>query len=201
MLQTILIPNESPSESVPASPHRFSVDEFYRMADVGVFGSEARVELLDGLVIDMNPVYAPHAFSVDETLHQILRLLPQGWTARDEKPITLATSSPQPDITVMRGARRDYRHRHPGPADIGLLVEVSDSTLSLDRTAKAATYAAAGIPEYWIVNLNDRQVEVHRNPRTAPAHYADRLVIAEAGRVMLRLDGADVGEIVVANLL
>lgn len=200
-LSAVIVASPSPTSAGAATAHRFSVEDYYRMGDAGVFEPGARVELLDGLVIEMSPVNAPHAYSVGETFHHIQRILPPGWTAREEKPITLPTSAPQPDITVMRGSRRDYRHRHPGPADIGLLVEVADSTLTLDRTTKAAVYAAAGIPEYWIVNLIDRQVEVHRQPQAAAAQYADRFVVPQSGRVMLCLDGADAGEIAVADIL
>jgi Uma2 family endonuclease len=77
-----------------------------------------------------------------------------------QEPITTADSEPDPDVMVVRGARRNYRERHPGPGDVGLVVEVADTTLQRNRGVKLRLYAAAGIPTYWIVNQSERRIEV-----------------------------------------
>src|SRR5262249_62096530 len=90
---------------------------------------------------------------------------PAGWSARMEQPVRIpAYDEPEPDISIVRGANADYRSRVPGPADVAMLVEVSDSTLGQDQGLKLAAYARDGIPVYWIVNLVDRQVEVYTRP-------------------------------------
>src|SRR5437016_4994181 len=93
-----------------------------------------------------------------------VRVLPAGWDLRVQSAITLTESEPEPDFAIVRGDESAYLTRHPTTADIGLVVEVSDSTLPGDRDDKGRIYARAGIPCYWIVNLVDRQVEVHTLP-------------------------------------
>jgi Uma2 family endonuclease len=131
------------------------------------------------------------------------RALPPGWIVRTQSPITLEQSEPEPDVVVARGELRDYAQRHPGPVDLALVIEVADSTLEFDRQQKAIVYAAAKIPEYWIVNLVDRQLEVHREPQAASTGHEYRLreIIPASGRVKLVIAGQQVGELKVADLL
>lgn len=112
-----------------------------------------------------------------------------GWHVRNQAPVTLSESEPEPDLTVVRGSRGDYRTRHPGAQDVALVIEVPDTTLATDRL-KARTYAAAGIAEYWIVNLADRCVEVHRNPKVGEASYGTRETIRESQALSV-VGGAD----------
>jgi Uma2 family endonuclease len=188
----------SPAAEETVRVHRFSVEQYYRMAAEGILSPDDRVELLDGVIVDMNPVYAPHVGSVEATRDKLTALLPKGWIVREEKPVSLGGSDPQPDLAVVRGARRDFWRRHPTGSEIGLLVEVADTTVRRDREFKAAIYAAAGVPEYWIVNLVDRQLEVYTKPvppeSDAPARYLSQQVIAADGNVVLRLAGHVVGE-------
>jgi Uma2 family endonuclease len=160
---------------------------------------------LDGLIVDMNPIYAPHASSVEKTRKQLEQLIPRGWVVRVQQPVTLRRSEPQPDVTVARGSDEDFEERHPGPKEIALLVEVADTTLRTDRTTKARIYAAAGVPEYWIVNLVDRQVEVYRDPqprkKRKAAGYAAQIVTPAEGVLPVTLEGELWGEIAVAHLL
>ena len=91
--------------------------------------------------------------------------MPAGWDIRIQSAITLDDSEPEPDVAVVLGDDSTFRRRHPIPADIGLVIEVSESSLAQDRTEKYAIYARANIANYWIVNLVDAQVEVFSQPR------------------------------------
>jgi Uma2 family endonuclease len=114
----------------------------------------------------------------------------------------LAESEPEPDLAVVRGDENTYLHRHPGPADVALLVEVADSTLDRDRADKARIYGQAGVPVYWIVNLVDRQVEVYTSP-TGPtgAGYTSRQDLRPGALVPLALPGLALPGVAVAALL
>jgi Uma2 family endonuclease len=190
--------------SPPLTPHRFAVDQYHRMIESGVFSDGDRVELLEGLILEMTPIGIPHRYTVQELMKRIMRLLPETWDIFVGQPITLATSEPQPDLTVVRGKNSDYPDRNPGPGDIGLIIEVADSSLQIDRGTKSRIYAAAGIPEFWIVDVANRQVEIHRDPRPAEAGsaaYQSCEVIAATGKLPLVLDGRSYGEIAVADIL
>jgi Uma2 family endonuclease len=198
------LPLAAPS-SPGLTPYRFTVDQFLQTAELGIFLPEDRVELIEGQVIHMTPMGDPHEVALLLAEETIANLLPAGWHIRGQMSIRLASSLPVPDLVIARGKIRDYRRRKPGPADIGLLIEISDSTLAGDRKVKGPLYAGAGIVEYWIVNLNDEQVEVHRQPQPPKdgieASYADRQVIDAKGSVKFNLDGREVGSIKVADLL
>ncbi len=158
---------DSATQSRPAAPtrRRFTVAEYYAMAEAGIFSPEERVELLDGDVIVMAAVLDWHAFVVD-WLNENLMLPLQGRAqVRIQNPTRLNDySEPEPDVMLLR--RRDdfYRSGHPAPADVLLLIEVSDSSLPFDCNQKLPRYAAAGIPEVWIVNRPDRRIESYADP-------------------------------------
>jgi Uma2 family endonuclease len=130
-------------------------------------------------------------------------LLGERWLVDPEICIGLPTSVPEPDVTVYRGRLEDYLSRRPNPGDVGMLVEVADSTLSRDRNWKRRIYAKAGIPVYWIVNLIDRVVEVYSHPSAegASADYRPRVTFEENSRVPVVLDGTAIGEILIADIL
>jgi Uma2 family endonuclease len=182
---------------------RFSVDEYHRMVASGVLTASDRVQLVNGWIVEMPPIGPEHSTSTSLAEAALLAYLPSGWILRIQDPITLPTGEPEPDLVAARGAIRDYSKRHPGPGDIGLVVEVADATLSFDRAEKAAEYAAAGIVEYWIINVVDRQAEVHRHPQTAQtgSEYRSREVFDEATSVDFMLDGQQLAKIRVADLL
>ena len=144
---------------------RFTVAEYYAMAEAGIFSPEERVELLDGDVILMAAVLDWHAFVVDWLNENFVLSLQGRAQVRIQNPTRLNEySEPEPDVMLLR--RRDdfYRSGHPAPADVLLLIEVSDSSLSFDRNQKLPRYARAGIPEVWIVNRSDRRIEAHADP-------------------------------------
>ncbi|HZW32463.1 MAG TPA: Uma2 family endonuclease, partial [Isosphaeraceae bacterium] len=134
--------------------------------------------------------------------HQALSgRLPAGWSARMEQPVRIpAYDEPEPDISVVRGASADYRSRVPDPADVALLVEVSDTTLVQDRGLKLAAYAKDGIPVYWIVNLVDRQVEVYTRPLKA-GRYRSRKDYKPGQQVPVVIAGQPLRPIAVDDIL
>lgn len=144
---------------------RWTVEEYHRMIAAGIFAPGQRLELLDGQIIEMIPQEPPHASQTSSISNDfVLWFASKAWI-RCQLPVTLSENSePEPDIAVVRIDPNRYRDRHPSPSDIFLIIEIADSTLSYDRNRKAKLYAKANIPEYWIVNLNQRQVIVLRQP-------------------------------------
>ncbi len=151
---------------VEATPyHRFTVEDYYRLEEVGILPPDTRVELLNGQVLDMLPI-GPFHSGIGSRLHALFASLANGrWIVRSQYPIRLDDQSePIPDLALVKPRADYYTERHPEPADILLLVEVADSSVNFDQGAKLAAYARAGISEYWIVNLKTKSVEVHRGP-------------------------------------
>ena len=164
---------------------RWTRAEYERMIDAGIFDSEERAELIGGEVLVMTPQKSPHATAVSLTLEALRVAFGSGHHVRAQLPLALdPDSEPEPDVAVVPGSPRDYRHAHPTTAL--LVVEVSDSTLALDRDRKGSLYARAGIVEYWIVNLVDGVLEVYRDPESVrEARYGF------AYRTVQRLGGPD----------
>jgi len=145
--------------------HHFSVKDYYRMAETGVLRPDARVELLDGRIIDMSPI-GPFHGGVTNHLNEIFTTASRGRCGTSvQNPLHLDDhSEPQPDLMLLKPAADFYRKRHPVPEDVFLLVEVSDTTLELDREEKLPAYGRAGVAEVWIVDLNHATIEVYREP-------------------------------------
>ena len=146
------------------------------MAETGVLQPDARVELLDGEIIDMSPIGSFHG-GVTNCLNEIFTAASKRrWVTAVQNPVRLDDhSEPQPDLVLLKPTPDFYRRQHPGPADVYLLIEVSDSSLSIDREAKLPAYGRAGIAEVWIVNLIDQTVEVYREPHFAG--YASKVIL------------------------
>jgi len=141
--------------------------EYDRMAEAGIFSQDDRVQLIDGDVVTMTPQNSPHASAIGKTERALERLFGMNVWVRVQMPLIVdPDSEPEPDLVVVPGTPYDYRDEHPRSAL--LAVEVSDTTLALDRDRKRAIYARAGIQEYWIVNLAERCLEVYRDPAAAP---------------------------------
>ena len=162
----------------------------------GTFSKNDRFELIEGTLVAKLTKEPSHSTGSELSGDAIRRLLPAGWHVRIEKPVRIPArdSMPEPDVSVARGAIRDYEERDPGPEDVALVVEVSLTTLRADR-ALAATYVDGGIPVYWLVNLSDRQLEVFTPGGTAPA------ILAETDTVELVIAGQTVFQIRVIDLL
>lgn len=139
----------------------WSLEDFERAADVGLFAGE-KLELIEGEVVEKMTQKPPHAWALQAMTRYLERACPTSHVVRSQLPLILEQSKPEPDVAVVQGSFNDFRQTHPTSAV--LVVEISDTTLALDRTTKAALYARAGIAEYWIVNLPDRVLEIHRQP-------------------------------------
>jgi Uma2 family endonuclease len=164
--------------------HRFTRDEYRAMADAGLF-QDQRVELIEGEIIDMAPQNNPHMVAIGLTQRALTRAFPESsFWIRIQGPLHLGTDNePEPDLVIVPGTPRDYQDH---PTSALLIVEVSESTLSFDRTRKSRLYAEAGIADYWILNLVDRQLEVCRNPRQDSAKtwsYADTRTLTPADTI------------------
>ena len=145
--------------------HWISVDEYERMGRAGIFGNDARLELLEGEIYEMPPIGSPHAACVKYLSALLNRLFNGKLIVSTQDPIRLDDfSEPQPDIALLRWRDDFYRHAHPTPADVLLVIEVADSTVESDRSYKVPLYAKAGIPEAWLVNLPDEAIELYAEP-------------------------------------
>lgn len=143
----------------------FTIEEYHKMADVGILAPGDRYELIKGEIIKMTPIKSTHAGFVNFLLEHLIVTLHQKYTVIGKNPVHLSPySEPEPDIVVAHYREDRYRSAHPSPADILLIIEVADSTLDYDRGVKKALYAEAGIPEYWIVNIPEKQVESYCQP-------------------------------------
>lgn len=192
-----------PLQGLQAGFRRFTVAEYHKLIEDGTLTEDDNLELLEGYLVHKMARNPPHDGTLNRLTRQLARWLPSNWQYRIQMAITLAESEPEPDAAVVRGSDRDFDVSHPTPADFGIVVEVSDSTLDADRRDKGRIYARAGIPEYWIVNLPDARIEVYTQPQSAdptPA-YATRTDFAKADAVPLTLDGRVVAHVPVADLL
>jgi len=151
---------------------RFTVDEYHRMGEAGIFHEDDRVELLDGQIVEMTPIGPGHAGCVDTCNRLLSSLVGGGAIIRVQSPIRLGdTSEPQPDLTLLTVRADMYRRAHPTPRDVLLVIEVADTSLEYDRDVKLRAYARSGIREAWLVNLPADGIEIHRQP--GPNGYAD----------------------------
>jgi len=151
-----------------ATKHRFSVEDYYRMGETGLLGPDARVELLDGEIIDMSPIGPSHGGVVSRLLRLFARMSSGRFLLTVQNPVRLDEhSEPQPNLMLLKALPDDYTTRHPGPRDVLLLIEVAGSSLAYDRGTKLPAYGRSGISEVWIVNLEDETIEVYREPHLA----------------------------------
>jgi Uma2 family endonuclease len=194
-------PATSPS-AVPFSTaelYRINVSEYERLMALGAL-DDSGIELIDGYLVRKMGKNPPHVWSVDATEIGLARVLPTGWLLRRESPVRIPDfDEPEPDIAVARGTRVDYKTRHPGPSEVGLLVEVAESSLDRDRGEKLQAYARARIPIYWIVNLIDRRVEVYTDPNETG--YRGHVDYPRGSHVPVLLDGVALGTLAVDDLL
>jgi Uma2 family endonuclease len=189
-------------ESMPLSCHRFTVEQYHAMIDTGILTGADRCELLEGWIIDKMTHNPPHDGCILLAQTLFLPKLPSDWVLRIQSALTLAHSASEPDLLIAQGPARRYCQSHPTPKETGLLVEVADSTLVIDREFKSLVYAQAHIEIYWIINLIDSCVEVFTEPRAGkvPA-YRQRRDYPIGESVPLVLDGHEIARIPVRELL
>jgi Uma2 family endonuclease len=178
--------------------YRMTVDEYERLTSAGAI-DDPRVELIDGYLVKKMGKKWPHIWTVDAVIERLRLMLP-GWWCRKEDPVRIPSfDEPEPDVSVVRGSRDDYRGPIPGPGDIALIVEVAETSLDRDRGAKRRAYARGGIPWCWIVNLLDRQIEVYSGP--GPDDYQSCQIYKPGESIPVVIDNSVAGQIPVADIL
>ena len=147
-----------------ADLHRWTREDYERMAEQGYFQPDERVELVDGVIYEMTPQNSWHASAIQAAQEALRAVFRKDYSLRIQMPLALGLESePEPDLAVVRGHWRDYRESHPSTAV--LILEIADSTVFHDRERKGSIYARAGLPDYWILNRAEACLEVHRDPR------------------------------------
>ena len=143
--------------------HKLTVNDYHKIAEAGILTEDDRVELIEGELIDMAPIGSSHADYVDRLAELLFSQIGGKFRVRIQNPVQLDDySEPEPDIVIAKN--RSYREAHPGPQDILLLIEVADSTLKYDRDIKIPLYARCGIPEVWLIDVQNKRLEIHRQP-------------------------------------
>jgi Uma2 family endonuclease len=154
------------------APFRLTVPRYKKMIEVGILDENDKVELIRGELVAKMPIGNPHAACVNRLNRNLIRGVGDRAVVGIQNPVQLADSMPEPDVSVLAPRADDYAATAPTPADVFLIIEVADSSLDYDRNTKGPLYAENGIAEYWIANLVDRCLEVHRRPRP-DGTYAD----------------------------
>ncbi len=149
---------------------RFTVSDYHRMIEVSILTEDERVELMDGVILKMNPKRTRHSVVTSQIAKPFYPLVLNGKAVvRVQDPIMLNDDTePEPDVVVVKPREDSYLSAHPSPSDVFLVIEVSDTTLVFDKEIKLPRYAASGIPEVWIFNLVDDRIEVYRDPLKLP---------------------------------
>ncbi len=174
-MQATVIETEIETEIEPQI-HLWTIANYHQMIEAGVLDEDDRVELLEGKIVCMSPQRPFHAASVQRSANYLYEMLRNMAYIRAQLPVTLGNESePEPDIAVVRFDDNEYSFRHPEAPDIYLLIEVSDWTISKDRKQKARIYGKNHILEYWILDLQKRQVYIFRQPEDGT--YREELIL------------------------
>jgi Uma2 family endonuclease len=164
---------------VELTRHRFTLDEYHRMAQAGILNEDDRVELIRGEIVQMTPIGSRHASCVARLIDVLLGHLRGRAVLWPQNPLTiLPDSEPQPDVILLRYRDDFYRNALPGSEDVALLIEVADTSLRYDRRLKGPLYAEAGVQEYWIIDLEGGAVEIFRTPSAAQFRSVERVELA-----------------------
>jgi Uma2 family endonuclease len=156
--------------------HRLTVEEYYRMAELGILAPDARVELIEGEIIDMAPQGSRHAGIVSRLYERLVAVVGPSGIVRCQLPIRLGTrSEPEPDFAIVKRNEQHYMNAHPVAADVLLLIEIAITTVSYDRLIKIPLYARHGVLEAWLIDVQAARVHVFRDPQNG--NYADASVI------------------------
>jgi Uma2 family endonuclease len=207
-MATVTEPEATPEavEALPREypPHRLTVERYERMVEAGIFSAKEPIFLWHGRLCEKMTKGPDHCNSAADLVAILIRLVPAGWHVRAEQPVQIDDDGmPEPDAMVVRGTTRDYKGRIPSTRDVSLIVEVADSSVWADSGAVLETYAAQGIPVYWIVNISRRRLEVYREPTgpTDAASYRESRQYGPGARVPVVLDGREIGEVAVDDIL
>jgi len=163
--------------SLPMTKRLFTVDEFYRMAEIGIFTEDDRVELIEGEIIQMTPIGNRHLACVNRLARILITAIKNRAIVSIQNPVRLSNrTEPQPDIVVLKYRSDDYEGKKPSPEDVYFMVEVSDSSYEYDRQIKIPLCAINNIPEIWIANLDRRVIEIYRQP--SPEGYRQSFIVS-----------------------
>ncbi|HEU5116285.1 MAG TPA: Uma2 family endonuclease [Isosphaeraceae bacterium] len=185
--------------------HPITVEEYFQIINSGALGPEPKVELIEGVIVDKMTKNNPHIIATD--LVQILfgRLMPAGYYSSMGNPVIIKArnSVPEPDAVVARGNPRDIRSQGRLPESTALAVEVADTSYALDRNRKSQLYASAGIPIFWLLDLNRRRLEVFSNPtgQDDQARYEKTDLFEEKQEAPFVLDGQEIGRFAISEIL
>ena len=163
------VPGASSKTPLVAKPQRrrLTVDDFAKMCEVGILSVDDHVELIDGELVETPPMAPPHAGIVNELAHVLVLRLDDNADVRIRSSVLLSRyTQPEPDLAVVRPDPNRYLQRHPDPQDVLIAIEVADSSLTYDREQKVPRYAAAGVPEAWLVDVGARTITVYTDPTT-----------------------------------
>ena len=186
------------------TPYRITVDRYQQMVAAAVFDPKDPVFLWRGGLVRKMTKNQPHNIALAELNTILCRMVPAGWHVRPEQPVRFDDDSvPEPDLTIVRGASRDYPEFPPTPRDVALIIEVADSSLAVDSGELRRAYAAAAIPTYWLWNLVDRRLQIYSDPTGPDSNpdYRNRRDLGPEEEVAIILDGREVGRITVRDAL
>jgi len=193
------------SAAIPAGPvRRFTIAEYEHLVEQGILGERDPYHLLNGEIRLKMPINDPHTSSAMKLERRLFRLTPDEFLIWIEKPISFpgSESQPEPDLAVVVGPENRYDAGKPHADDVCLIIEVADTSLAADRGEMSEIYAGGKVPEYWIVNLADRAVEVYTQPKGGKKPtYRTRTDYAAGQSVPVVLGGKPVGEIAVSDIL
>ena len=185
-------------------PYLLDVTTYERMIKAGVFPPKNRIFLWNGRLLEKTTKNNPHIYAQERIVELVRAALPPGWFTEQDQPLILGEKSlPEPDLKVVKGARKDFLNQRPQASDISLVVEVSDSSLPLDTRSVLQNYARAKIPVYWIVNIPDARIEVYSDP-TGPDRkpaYRSRRDYGLEEEVPVILDGLEAGKVAVKDVM
>jgi Uma2 family endonuclease len=192
------------SPFAPFRPYRMTEEQYFRLAETGIISDKAPVFLWNGLLVEKMTKGRPHVVAVLNLYALVMRVLTPGWFVQPEQPIALGGGRvPEPDLTIVRGVVEDYRIETPRARDLGLVIEVSDSSLSADSKEMLAAYAREAIASYWIVNIPRNRIDVYSQP-TGPSDsptYGECRSYSRGEDVPLILDGQEISRIAVSDVL
>jgi Uma2 family endonuclease len=187
-------------------PPKITSDQFFALAEAGVFDNEERVFLWDGRIIAKMAKTVPHAMTAVRIADLIRPRLPQGWFICPEGPIQLGRwNAPLPDVAVVRGTTEIYQdeNHHPSAEDLGLVVEVSFTSLARDLGIRSEQFATANVPVYWVADIQGRRMIEHREPQIVDGirKYASVKIYGHTDEIDLILDGQSIAKIPIAGML
>jgi Uma2 family endonuclease len=179
---------------------RVTVRQLDQMTAAGLIAEDESVELIEGLLVTKMSRKRPHIVAGKKGLKVLSNIIPSGWhVAKEDSVVVSDWSKPEPDLAVIRGEGADYLAHDVTAADVALVIEIAESTLSIDQTEMGRIYTSSGIPAYWIVNLVDNQLEVYTSP--GPDGYRSIEILKPGQEISVVIDGREAGRIAVADLL